>query len=192
MKTLILDTSGPKALAALTDSNTLLSFRYFAHEGRLSELYLNVIDEILCEAAVPLSQIDQFAVGIGPGSYTGTRVAVTMGRSFVLGKTIPCVGFPSSALFIPKRNGRFVILTKSKYANHHALILRVSEGVVTVENCGFHTLDQVYSLAQGSELVDPLESDINIEGLCQYISIPAHLLTPLPLYFPIAEYLPNP
>ncbi len=192
MKTLILDTSGPKALAALTDTNNLLSFQYFAHEGRLSELYLNVIDEILHEAAVPLSQIDQFAVGIGPGSYTGTRVAVTMGRSFALGKNIPCVGFPSSALFIPKRDGRFLILTKGKYSNHHVLILKVSQGEVTIENCSFHSLDNIHMLAQDVELVDPVESQINIGGLCQYISIPSHLLPPLPLYFPIAEYLPNP
>ena len=53
---------------------------------------LPAIDQLLAEKGLAIQQADLFAVGIGPGSYTGTRIGISVakGMSFALGK--PLIG----------------------------------------------------------------------------------------------------
>jgi len=57
-----------------------------------AELILPMVDELKQEANIPLSSVDAFAVTIGPGAFTGVRIAMafTQGLSWSLSK--PVVG----------------------------------------------------------------------------------------------------
>jgi tRNA threonylcarbamoyl adenosine modification protein YeaZ len=57
-----------------------------------AEHLIGVIDRALAEAGLTLKQLDAIAVGIGPGSFTGIRVAVSAARGFALALAIPAVG----------------------------------------------------------------------------------------------------
>ena len=72
-----LDTSGDVCSIAISQGETLLSEYRFTHRMHLSERMLDDLVRLLASCDLTLKEVDYFAVGIGPGSFTGTRVAVT-------------------------------------------------------------------------------------------------------------------
>jgi tRNA threonylcarbamoyl adenosine modification protein YeaZ len=132
MKTLIIDTSSAYCLLALIEDDRLLSHTLYLHENRLSHSLLPEISTL----ASPLKSIDRIAVGVGPGSYTGTRVGVTVAKTLAYALNIPLRGFCSLAAFIPNafgtfasvlaaKSGLFYILTGEKHP--HSLTLAHAE-----------------------------------------------------------------
>ena len=57
-----------------------------------SAVLLPKIDEILASANVTLSDVDVFATTIGPGSFTGIRIAVNTARAFAYALNKPILG----------------------------------------------------------------------------------------------------
>jgi len=78
--------------AALDDGTR----RYVASGGQDAlERGLERIAGLLGEAGVPLRSVDRIAVGIGPGSFTGARIAVAYAKSLAYGAGVPLVGISS-------------------------------------------------------------------------------------------------
>ncbi|HLJ57022.1 MAG TPA: tRNA (adenosine(37)-N6)-threonylcarbamoyltransferase complex dimerization subunit type 1 TsaB [Chthonomonadaceae bacterium] len=73
---LAMDTSGDVCSVALLRGGRLQMELNFRHEMRLSERLLAHVDMLLDECAATLDEVDGFAVGVGPGSFTGTRIGV--------------------------------------------------------------------------------------------------------------------
>jgi len=95
------DTSTEFASVALLKDGILVSelkdSGKFAHNQRLFEM----IDEILKGAGIAIKDVDLFAVGVGPGSFTGLRVGVSAVKGMAIGlgkKIIPVSSMDSSAL----------------------------------------------------------------------------------------------
>lgn len=101
MTILIIDTSTDHALIGLGNSGGILSSQNILHANQLSKILLPSIEKIL-----PAS-VDAVAVGVGPGSYTGTRVGVAAALAIAFGKKIPCIPFCSLLAFLPKEEGPF-------------------------------------------------------------------------------------
>ncbi|MBA3447620.1 MAG: tRNA (adenosine(37)-N6)-threonylcarbamoyltransferase complex dimerization subunit type 1 TsaB [Pseudaminobacter sp.] len=57
-----------------------------------AEHLMAVVGEALKDAALGFSDLDAIAVSVGPGSFTGVRVAVSAARGFALALKIPAVG----------------------------------------------------------------------------------------------------
>lgn len=57
-----------------------------------SKVILSLINEILQEANVELQEIDVLAFGIGPGSFTGLRIAASVVQGLSMANTKPIVG----------------------------------------------------------------------------------------------------
>lgn len=90
MKILALDTSGDICSVAIVEGKELLTEINFAHHRRLTERLPGIVEFALHEAELTLEELDAFAVGLGPGSFTGVRVGVTMAKTWaeVLGKRV--------------------------------------------------------------------------------------------------------
>jgi tRNA threonylcarbamoyladenosine biosynthesis protein TsaB len=72
------DTSTDYATFALgNDNGLLLNSVTFKHHRDLSQRFYELLQQLLAEGDKKLADIDILAVGIGPGSFTGVRVAVT-------------------------------------------------------------------------------------------------------------------
>jgi tRNA threonylcarbamoyl adenosine modification protein YeaZ len=54
-----------------------------------------MIDEVLREAKLEREQIDCLAVGLGPGSYTGIRAAISLAQGWQLARPIKLLGVSS-------------------------------------------------------------------------------------------------
>lgn len=57
-----------------------------------------LIPEALSEATLCLSEINVFAVGTGPGSFTGIRAAVAAARTMALPDAVPVTGISSARI----------------------------------------------------------------------------------------------
>lgn len=96
MPILGLDTSSPQAVLVLADKETILVERYLAVERTHMEKLLPGLDLMLRSRGFLPQRVEAIAVGLGPGSFTGTRLGVVVAKTLAqaLGG-IPIVGIPS-------------------------------------------------------------------------------------------------
>ncbi|MBS9335315.1 tRNA (adenosine(37)-N6)-threonylcarbamoyltransferase complex dimerization subunit type 1 TsaB [Fructobacillus sp. M1-13] len=80
MKVLAIDTSNQPLLVALADDHNIVgSFQTDKPKNHSVDL-LPAVRHLLSEQGVFLSDIDQIAVAKGPGSFTGLRIGITVGK----------------------------------------------------------------------------------------------------------------
>jgi len=98
MITLALDTSTAHgSVALLVDGQLLLDERFSANRSHTASLFA-----FLEKARALTTRIDQIAVGLGPGSYAGVRIAIAASLGLELSTGARLVGIPSvAALDVP-------------------------------------------------------------------------------------------
>jgi tRNA threonylcarbamoyl adenosine modification protein YeaZ len=115
MTKLILDTSQDLTIIALSNESTLVDSCVYPHQNKLSALLTLSIQSLLKKHHLSPQNLSSIAVGIGPGSYTGTRVAVTIAKTLSMALDIPLTSFCSLLAFVPKEHaGPFCYLMESK------------------------------------------------------------------------------
>jgi len=89
MLVLGIDTSGyANAIGVVDGGRVLADFVFEARNESLAKIMVNV-DSVLGEAGLDLKDIEGFGVGLGPGSWTGIRIGVTVGKMLAY-----CTGKP--------------------------------------------------------------------------------------------------
>jgi tRNA threonylcarbamoyladenosine biosynthesis protein TsaB len=91
--TLAIETSTPHGSVAVHAGAALLFSEGFVSERGHSSLLFPLLQAAL--ARVP--RIEQIAVGLGPGSYAGVRIAIATAMGLELTLGVPLVGLPSVA-----------------------------------------------------------------------------------------------
>ena len=91
MRILALETSTEYCSVALWQDGKVSS-RCELVGQRHSELLLEMLDGVLCDAGVKLAQLDGIAFGMGPGSFTGVRIACGVAQGLALGAGLPVAG----------------------------------------------------------------------------------------------------
>ena len=90
MRALALDTSTEACSVALIDGTAVVG-RY-AEMGRgHAEEVLAMVDAVLREAGIPLRSLHGIAAGIGPGSFTGLRISVSVAQGLAFGAGLPVI-----------------------------------------------------------------------------------------------------
>lgn len=94
MKILALDTAATVCAAAIYDAEAgrLLSQVSETIGKGHAEVLMAYVEKALLEAAIDIADIDRIAVNVGPGSFTGVRIAVSAARGFALALNCPAVG----------------------------------------------------------------------------------------------------
>jgi tRNA threonylcarbamoyl adenosine modification protein YeaZ len=90
--TLAFDTSGPWCGAALPAGGTVLSERLDDMPKGQGERLMPMLEVMLAETGHSWHDLDCIGVGVGPGNFTGVRIAVSAARGLSLGLGIPSVG----------------------------------------------------------------------------------------------------
>ncbi len=95
MRILGFDTSSPSNTVGLIDGDRVLAdLSWEARDNSLQRIILN-IDLVLKRGGLTLAEVDGLAVGIGPGSWTGLRVGVTVAKTLAYAANRPVCGISS-------------------------------------------------------------------------------------------------
>jgi tRNA threonylcarbamoyladenosine biosynthesis protein TsaB len=102
---LALDTSASLGSVALARGGTVLKTRAFEADHGHSQRLLPAIEGAFADAGLAVSDVDLFAVVVGPGSFTGLRVSLACVRGLAGNK--PCFGALGTdvAAFSARRKG---------------------------------------------------------------------------------------
>lgn len=91
---LAIDTATPACSVALTNGNEVLA-RYKLASREHTQLILPMVDDVLAEGGMALSQIDAIAFTAGPGSFTGIRIGFGVVQGLAFGAEIPVLPISS-------------------------------------------------------------------------------------------------
>jgi tRNA threonylcarbamoyladenosine biosynthesis protein TsaB len=89
-----IDTGTPVAALGIASGGRIiasLARRSTSHGGSLP----SAVDELLAVARLTFDQLAGFAVGLGPGSFTGLRIGAAYAKGLALASGLPIVGVPS-------------------------------------------------------------------------------------------------
>jgi len=92
MLILTIRTDKPEAEIGLYDNQDVLVYESWLADRQLAETVHKKIKQILVSNQKDLNQIDAVAVYIGPGSFTGLRIGITVANSLAYGLNKPIVG----------------------------------------------------------------------------------------------------
>lgn len=174
MKILSVDSTAKACSAALTD----------IEEGRvLGEFYTNtalthsqtlmvMVEQLLACTQFSLSEVDGFAVSVGPGSFTGVRIGVSAVKGMAMTFQKPCVGvstLEAIAENLKCMNGIVCAVMDARCGQVYNALFRCRDGTISrltedralsalevAEECRSFT-EPVYLAGDGAELCASLE-----------------------------------
>ncbi len=92
MKILAIDSSTTPASIAITEGNMPIGEFTININRTHSEKLLPLVDSLLDAVALSVSDIDAFAVSVGPGSFTGLRIGMSAAKLMAQTSSKPLIG----------------------------------------------------------------------------------------------------
>ena len=90
MITLAFDTTAKVASVAVTRDGVALGYYSIDNGLTQSELILPMAESLLASLKLDISKVGLFACSVGPGSFTGVRIGVSVVKGLAFGRDIPC------------------------------------------------------------------------------------------------------
>lgn len=155
MKGLLLDTSSNDAIIALSSSGKII--HSFVCSSKISSTLSSHIQKLLKEADVSLQQLNYIAIGIGPGSFLGTRIGVITAKSLSYGLKIPLVSFCSLQAYQSHLMGEFYVISDAKSKGVYLLKgVKTADSLIYEETPSLYTAEELQNLIhKDSVLVTP-------------------------------------
>jgi tRNA threonylcarbamoyl adenosine modification protein YeaZ len=115
--TVVLSTSSPVAsVAILSELGQVLSHGEQESHQRASGALMFLLENCLKGAEKSLEDVRLFVADVGPGSFTGVRVGVTMAKTMAFAQMVPAAAVsafdlidPERAVAIPSRKGEWFV-----------------------------------------------------------------------------------
>ena len=87
---------------ALSQDEKVLRYRNIKSALVLEDSILPAMDQVLDSAGIKFSQLDGFAIALGPGSFTSLRVGLSTVKAFGMATGKPVVGIPTLDIIAPR------------------------------------------------------------------------------------------
>jgi tRNA threonylcarbamoyladenosine biosynthesis protein TsaB len=170
-----------------TSGRDLLASRPLGSTGKHAAMLLPILVELLSEIDATPSEISEVYISVGPGSFTGLRVGITVART--LGQLLPdakLVAVPTplavAETVIEESWDHLGVLLAAKDTTVHATL-------ISRDAAGHPTLDGESQLAPIAELVAawPNETKLAGEGLTYGDPVGAHQTAGTSPWYPTVE-----
>ena len=179
MYSLILDSSTKKLYVCLVSDNKILFEKYIEGRNDHAKNIVATIDEALKSAEIDSDKLNEIIVGVGPGSYTGVRMAVAVAKMMaVFKKNIKLYTISTLKLMSSNKKGLVLASIDARRGNCFGMIIDndnlkyvVNEGLISYDELKNNKYD--VEVTENDFVVDPFYV-INNK---QLVSEP-HLLVP--------------
>ena len=171
MYSLILDSATKRLYASLIKDKKVLFERYIDGKNDHAKYVVSVVDEALSENKISIDDIDELIVGIGPGSYTGVRMAVTVMKMFSSFKNIKLYKISTLVLMSSGYKGQALTYIDARHGNVFGMIYDVNkkryikdEAIYSLDE--LKNLDYEVEISEDNYVVDPfyvIENKIYVE-----------------------------
>jgi tRNA A37 threonylcarbamoyladenosine modification protein TsaB len=174
--TLGFDTSAAHCAAALLSGERVLAARAEEMARGQAERLIPLLEEVLAEGGKRWRDLDRIGVGIGPGNFTGIRIAVAAARGLALSLDISAFGISTFDVIVACGHGQTPAVPAPRGMAH----IRASGGG--------------YALVAATDLPDPAWPPAPVD-VAQAIArlaqtAPADAPPPAPLYVRPADAAP--
>lgn len=114
MKTVIMDTSNAYLVIALYEDDRCIDKYQEDGNKKQSEYAITYLNQMLKKNGYDILDFDEMVITIGPGSYTGVRVALTIAKTLAAISKIKIKAVSSLHAYVGKGKGISVIDARSK------------------------------------------------------------------------------
>jgi tRNA threonylcarbamoyladenosine biosynthesis protein TsaB len=100
MTILALEFSSPQRSVAVLRTDCPAATAEAVETGGQGTKAFGMVEQVLAEAKIEREQIDVVAVGLGPGSYTGVRAAISLAQGLQLARAVKLLGVSSAECLV--------------------------------------------------------------------------------------------
>lgn len=163
-----IDTSTSVCSVALAKAGKVIALKE-SNEGLNHSVLLGTyIDEILKENQMDVHQLDAVAISMGPGSYTGLRIGVSMAKGLCFGAGKPLIAVPTlqalalsvsarlneDALYCPMIDARRMEVYTAFFDRANHTVVDTKAEIITENSfAGLLAEHQIYFFGNGSDKV---------------------------------------
>lgn len=142
MYSLIIDSATKKLYVSLLKDNDILfeNLSLGAHDH--AKNIVGIINNSLNAANIKVDDLDEVITGVGPGSYTGSRLAVTVAKMFAAFKNIPLYSVSTLTLMSSGNKGKILSYIDARHGNCFGSIVDTINNKIIVED-SFILLDDL-------------------------------------------------
>ena len=162
MRILGIDTSGSIASVAICDEKSIIAQTTFMTMLTHSQIILPLVERVLKDAGLSLSDIDGFAVANGPGSYTGLRIGISAIKAICFSLQKKCIGISTleslsyncvgtKGIIIPLMKARTDIAYFSVFKSDGKTLTRLQE-------------DSISDIDEIKKILDTIDDNIILVG----------------------------
>lgn len=151
MKILSIDTASNLCTVAILEDKKCIKEIVVNDARNHSEKIMPVIEQVLLETSLNLSNIDLIVCDKGPGSFTGIRIGVGTVLAFQDSLNIPCIGISSleALAYNVEQDGLICSLIDAKKNNvYFGLFEHKNNEYFQIGNLEFKNINEVLSLLQ--------------------------------------------
>lgn len=160
---ILLDSSNTNLTVGLATKKELVDYISYEAWQTQSEYMIPELDKILNKHNVDKSDIEGVVTSIGPGSYTGVRIALTIAK--IIAVSLNAKIYPVSSLQILKMDKTPSICLINARSNRSYI------GVYEHDKCLLK--DQIYTNDEVKKYIDE-HSEYKVCGNCAYLGIDAY------------------
>lgn len=136
MYSLILDSATKILYVALVNDNKVLYEEYVEGKNDHAKNIVYKVDVALKAAGITVDSLDEVIVGIGPGSYTGVRMAVTVGKMLaVFKKNIKLYSISTLKLMASGKKGIVLSMIDARRNNSFGMIIDMNKNEYIINEC---------------------------------------------------------
>ncbi|MER3414424.1 MAG: tRNA (adenosine(37)-N6)-threonylcarbamoyltransferase complex dimerization subunit type 1 TsaB [Armatimonadota bacterium] len=119
MKSIVLSTSSPQAAVAVLDGSAVVAFQAEFAPRQAEAALFQALNHAMVHAGVSLAEVEGFIADVGPGSFTGVRVGVTVTKTLAWALGLKVSGVSSfdliadGAVAVPSRREMYLLRNES-------------------------------------------------------------------------------
>lgn len=181
MKILAFDSTAKTASVAVTENERMLAAYNVDNGLTQSELLLPMAEAMLKNLGITFSDIDAYAVNVGPGSFTGVRIGVSLVKGLAFSRGCPCIPVSTleslaenlrglCAIILPVMDARRNQVYTAIFRSDAQGITRLCEDVALplpelYEKLKEFKGEPIYLVGDGYKVAEKALSSMGLEGL---------------------------